>query len=200
MDDWLYGVARVRPRMQALETVVQLAGAFGTTEPALEPVQFPHRPGDPWLALELPAGFDLRGAANRLLYTASYPGGGFDKTAPAFGGLLLDEWTEVVPGTRETAGLAFHYDRPSHEPPQTMLLVTPASAGALWNWEDLRAAIPETFALAKTRAVEPRDLARTSLARLLPATLMAFTTHAISISSELRVADVAAYAAVRDHG
>jgi hypothetical protein len=191
VDDWLYGVARVRPQIHALETVIQLAGAFGTAEPKLEPTQFPHTPGDPWMALELPATFDLRAAGDRLLYSASYPGGGFDKTDAAFGGLLLDEWTEVIPATKETAGLTFNYDRPSHEPPQTMLLVTPASAGRRWTWEDLRAAIPDTFELARKRAVEPRDIAETPVARLLPATLMAFTTHDISISSGIRLADVA---------
>ncbi|HJR51128.1 MAG TPA: hypothetical protein VJ794_08495, partial [Gemmatimonadales bacterium] len=191
VDDWLYGVARVRPRMHALETTLQLAEAFGTVAPVLQPAQFPYRPADAWLALELPAGFDPREAGDRLLYTASYPGGGFDSSDAAFGGLLLDEWTEVIPATRETAGLTFQYDRPSHEPPQTMLLVTPASAGRRWSWEDLRAAIPDTFELAKRRAVEPRQIAETPLARLLPATLMAFTTHDVSISSGIRLADVA---------
>jgi hypothetical protein len=191
VDDWLHGLARVRTKLHDLENVILLAGAFETTEPVLAPVQFPFRPAEPWLAMELPAGWDMTTAGDHLLYTASYPGNAFDKTAAEFGGLLLDEWTEVLPGTKETAGLAFNYDRPSHEPPQTMLLVTPASAGRQWQWEDLRAAVPETFELAKRRAVEPRDISRTPLARLLPATLMAFTTSAISISSQLRVADVA---------
>jgi hypothetical protein len=190
VEDWLHGIARVRNKMHDLENLILLADAFETTEPALAPLQFPFRPAEPWLAMELPAGFKLATTGDHLLYTASYPNNVFDRTAAAFGGLLIDEWTEVVPGTKETAGLAFNYDRPSHEPPQTMLLVTPASAADRWNWEDLRAAIPETFDLAKKRAVEPRAISRTPLARFLPATLMAFTTNAISISSELRVADV----------
>jgi hypothetical protein len=190
VDDWMHGLARVRPRMHAFENVLLSAGAFGTTEPLLTPVQFPFRAAEPWLAMELPPSFDLSSAGDHVLYTASYPNNAFDKTATSFGGLLLDEWTEVLPAPSETAGLAFHYDRPSHEPPQTMLLVTPATAGASWTWEDVRAAIPETFELAKKRAVEPRAVRETSIARFLPATLMAFTTHAISISSELRVADV----------
>jgi hypothetical protein len=186
VDDWMYGTARVRTKMHDLENVIQLAGAFGTAEPVLAPVQFPFDAAEPWLAMELPPGFDTRLTTDHVLYTASYPNGAFDKTAATFGGLLLDEWTEVIPNTRETASLAFNYDRPSHEPPQSLLLVTPATNGEQWNWEDLRAAIPETFDLAKKRAVEPRNLANTSLARLLPATLMAFTTNAISISSHLR--------------
>jgi hypothetical protein len=191
VDDWLYGIARVRTKMHDLENVIQLADAFETSEPTLAPVQFPFRPGEPWLAMELPTGFDMTTAGDHLLYTARYVDDVFDKNAPSFAGLLLDEWTEVVPGTRETAGLAFNYDRPNNEPPQSLLLVTPATSGPNWAWEDLRAAIPETFALARTRAVEPRDIAKTALARFLPATLMAFTTQSISISSEIRVADVA---------
>ncbi|HXI22728.1 MAG TPA: hypothetical protein VNG71_02555 [Pyrinomonadaceae bacterium] len=198
VDDWLHGVARVRAKLHKLENVILLADAFGTTEPTLAPVQFPFRAAEPWLAMEFPPGWDMSTVDDHLLYTGSYFNNAFDKTAAEFGGLLIDEWTEVVPATKETAGLAFNYDRPSHEPPQTMLLVSPAGLGTQWNWEDLRAAIPETFELAKKRAVEPRDISRTPLARLLPATLMAFTTNAISISSELRVADVALASPMED--
>ena len=190
MDDWLYGIARVRGRIHDFEKVVHMASAFERGEPALEPVQFPFRSGEPWLAMELPATFDLAAAGEHLLYAAVYPGAGFDKTASAHGGLLLDEWTETIPGLRETAGLTFNYDRPNSEPPQAMLLITPASAGAQWQWLDVAAAIPDTFALAKKRAVEPRDIVATPLARFLPATLMAFTVNGISIGSHLQIADL----------
>ena len=99
VDDWFHGCARVRSKMHDLENVIHLTAAFETSEPGLEPVQFPFVASEPWLAMEVPAGFDLHKAGDHVLYTASYPGGAFDKTAPAFAGLLLDEWTEVVPGT-----------------------------------------------------------------------------------------------------
>jgi hypothetical protein len=190
LDDWLYGVARVRPRMHDLETVIQLTAAFELEEPTILPLQFPFNPGEPWLALEIPSVFDLARIGERLSYSAIYTTGGFDKSASAHGGLLLDEWTETIPGIKETAGLAFHYDRPSSEPPQALLLVTPASSNERWNWLDLVGAIPETFDLARKRAVEPRNLSATVLSRFLPATLMAFTSGGISIGSELQVADV----------
>ncbi|QYF93701.1 hypothetical protein KY495_00195 [Massilia sp. PAMC28688] len=190
VDDWMYGIARVRPKLHDWENVVLLTGAFGTAEPSLAPVQFPFNAAEPWLAMELPAAFELNKSGDHLLYTAAYPGGVFNKNAPQFGGLLIDEWTEVIPATQETAGLAFNFDRPSNEPPQSMLLVTPASSGRQWTWDDLKLAVPETFDMAKKRAVEPRDISATPLSRLLPATLMAFTTNAMSISSELRVADI----------
>ena len=190
VDDWMHGVARVRPKIHDLENVMLLAAAFGTAEPVLEPLQFPYNFAEPWLALELPAGFDVAATGDHVLYTAIYPSA-FDKTDAAFGGLLIEEWTEIIPGKSETAALAFHYDRPSHEPPQTMLLVTPAGLGDKWVWDDLRATIPDTFELAKRRVVEPRQIAERLIARFLPATLMAFTTQAVSISSELRPTEVA---------
>lgn len=191
VDDWMYGIARVRQKMHDWENVVLLTEAFNTTAPSLMPVQFPFNSAEPWLAMEVPAAFDLNKAGEHLLYTAAYEGGVFNKNAPRIGGLMIDEWTEVIPADKETAGLAFHFDRPNNEPPQCMLLVTPASAGSRWTWEDLKLSVPETFEMAKKRAVEPRDISDSPLSRLLPATLMAFTTHAMSISSGLRVADVA---------
>ena len=44
-------------------------------------------------------------------------------------GLLVDAWTEVLPSDETTVGLAFHYDQPSSEAPQSLLLVTPATEG-----------------------------------------------------------------------
>jgi hypothetical protein len=190
VDDWMYGIARVRPKLHDWENVVLLTGAFGISEPSLAPVQFPFNAAEPWLAMELPVGFELNKSGDHLLYTAAYGGGAFNKNAPQFGGLMIDEWTEVIPATKENAGLTFHFDRPNNEPPQSMMLVTPASAGRSWNWADLELAIPETFDLAKKRAVEPRAISASPLSRLLPATLMAFTTHAMSISSGLQVADI----------
>jgi hypothetical protein len=190
VDDWLYGVARVRPKLHDLEKVIQIAGAFGRAELELSPIQFPFVNGEPWFGLELPPSFELEKSSEHVLYTALYGPAGFDRTAAVHGGLLLDEWTEVIPAKRETAGLAFHFDRPSNEPPQAWLLVTPASVGPNWQWADLQLAVPETFELAKKRAAEPRSLAASPLARLLPATLMACTASPITISSLLQTADV----------
>ncbi|MCA0454431.1 MAG: hypothetical protein LCI00_10690 [Chloroflexi bacterium] len=187
VDDWLYGVARVREKLHHWERVVMLAGAFTGDEPDLVPVQLPYRANDSWLALEYPGDPAFVVDSERLLYTAHYPLG-FSKNA-AQCGLLLDEWTEILPLTEETTGLTFHYDRPSTEPPQVMLLVTPPDHIGRWQWDDLVAALHETLNLAKQRAVEPAQLEANSSAlnRLLPATLMALTLREVSISGNLAV-------------
>jgi hypothetical protein len=189
VDDWLYGVARVRDKVRHWERIVMLAGAFDRPEPELAPVQLPYRDDDRWLALEYPNDPNFVVDSERLLYTAHYPAG-FSK-ASAQCGILLDEWTEILPLEQETTGLTFHYDRPSTEPPQVMLLVTPPNLIGSWQWDDVVAALHETLDFAKQRAVEPVHLEGTPLNRLLPATLMALTLREVSISGNLAINNLA---------
>ncbi|TCC47508.1 hypothetical protein E0H75_22280 [Kribbella capetownensis] len=181
IDDWLHGVARVRERMRLWEQVTLLGGAVGSSEPGLLPAQFPYVEGDPWLGLELPADVEL--ADSYVLYTAHYP----DRIRPSgtVCAILVDEWTEVIPTPTETTGLAVNVDRPGTQPPQTMLLVTPPQRTGTWVWDDIVAAVNETFDLARLRLVEPAHLEDTPYVHLLPATGMTATRHPITISTDL---------------
>ena len=137
VDEWLAGAARVRGQLRHLEQASLMSAALGADEIELVPLQLPHVPGDGWLALDFPADQKIDG--DRVLYTASY--------ATPFTpvgrqcGLLLDEWTEVVPGDIAQTGLTFHYDQPNSEAPQSLLLVAPASWDGAWQWEDLTGAV-----------------------------------------------------------
>ena len=185
VPEWATGTARVRPVMHAWESIGLLAPAFGRAEPTLTPAQMPYATGDPWLAMQFPADFSI--SSDRLLYTACYTHP-FDATAHQ-SGLLIDEWTEVIPATTKDTGLTFQFDRPDNEPPQAILVVTPASADGIWHWEDLTDALNETLDLAKVRAVEPAHTDPTPYSRLLPATVMAVTVHGISITTALAAAN-----------
>jgi hypothetical protein len=183
VDDWLHGLARVRPRLALWEQVTLLATAVGQDEPDLVPVQFPYRAGDPWLGLEIPDSASLTG--DRLLYTAHY-------ASPLSSGgelcaLLIDEWTETIPSRVVSTGIAAHYDRPGSQPPQTMLLVAPPARTGRWQWDDLVAAVGETLDLARTRAVEPRQIDGTGYAQLVPATVMAAAARPITIATDLSI-------------
>ncbi len=114
---------------------------------------------------------------DKLLYTGHFPDG-FDETARQ-AGLLLDEWTEVIPSRTEDTGLAFHFDRPNSEPPQTLLLALPADHGEGWTWDDLVDSIRETVDLARKRAIEPDHLDTTAYARFLPAVISAVSLYPI---------------------
>ena len=184
VDEWLYGVARVRPMVRSWETVVMLHDAFGINALDVVPIQLPFSVNDSWLALQYPDDYAID--TDRLLFTCAY--------SVAFNpngrqcGLLLDEWTEVIPSMQRETAVTFNYQRPDNEPPQAMLLVTAASSGATWRWSDLVDALVETLALARKRAVEPAFIDNTVYSRFLPATVMASTSYAITIASALTAA------------
>ena len=181
VDEWFTGAARVREKLRTFEQVAALGTAFGAAEPVLSPAQIPYQPKDSWLALQFPA--DYAFDSQRLLYTAHYAVP-FQKSARQCG-LLLDEWSEVVPKRDVTTGITFHYDRPNSEPPQAMLLVTPPEYSGAWQWADLVDALNDTLDRAKRRAVEPTQVDSTAYARFLPATITAVTVNALTITLNL---------------
>jgi hypothetical protein len=162
-----------------------LASAFGLTPPALTPIQLPFATGAPWLALQFPDTYTID--SDRLLYTCLYSQP-FNSAARQCG-LLVDEWTEVIPATTRDTGITFNYARPDNEPPQSILLVTSASNTGSWQWADLVAALNETLDLAKKRAVEPAFLDPTAYSRFLPATVTASTSYGITIATALTAAN-----------
>jgi hypothetical protein len=178
VDEWLYGVARVREKMYHWENTIILAEAFGSAERNLQPVQLPYNTTDSWLALSYPPDYVIE--SDRLLYTAHYAVP-FDKSKPQCG-LLLDEWTEVIPSRDETIGVAFHYDRPNSEPPQVMLLAMPSDFRGAWQWQDLVNILRETLDMAKKRAIEPAHIDSQDYARFLPAVVSSMTVHPLTPS------------------
>ncbi len=158
-----------------------MTGALRVTEPALNALQLPVIPGDAWVGLDFKAGQALD--TERLLYAAHFASP-FDKTGRQCG-LLLDEWTEIIPGDSVDTGITFHYDRPNSEAPQAMLLVTPAQFRGAWQWDDLVDALNETLDLAKRRAIEPRHIDAMPYAPFLPAAVMASQARELTIAANL---------------
>ncbi len=181
-EDWLHGMARVHEKMKHLENCIFLREAFGMNEDdlSIHPVQLPfHKDPYHWLALPFPtADVDME-RSNTLLYTACVAKSAVPPTEVC--GMLVDEWTELIPANEETTGIAFHYDRPNSEAPQTLLLVTPTQLAGNWSWDDLVDALIYTRDAAKSRAVTPGMIEKTPLASLLPAVLAAESLFPYSI-------------------
>ena len=175
MQEWLQGVARVRESLDHLDKVMMLHELLHGDEPAyspltLRPTQLSAQPApapEYWLGLSYPAGYVPAGDALSLVQLRSAD---YNPAAPQYA-LWLDEWTETLPEPEVTTAVAFHYDQPNSEPPQSLLLaVSPrAGAGVNWSFEELLGTVNETLDLAKKRTVEPDALAFTHLATLLPA-------------------------------
>jgi len=191
VEEWLQGVARVRERMGVLEAVCILTDVFAGPEIMLAPLQLPFRSTDHWVAVEYPSTFAPSG--DHLSLVQVLPAPTFDVAADQ-SGLVVDEWTERIPGKAETTGIAVHYDQPSSEPPQALLLaITPRETGR-WRWDDLVAILHDTLDRATKRGVEPDHLAATAYAQLVPAVLAAVSSQRFATIGADFVAQTAAVA------
>ncbi len=189
VDNWLYGVSRVREKMHHLENIHFMHEAFGGTELDLQPVQLPYKPSDHWLALSYPEDYGkdeddyIEGqeiTRDKLLYTAYYSTP-FNKSLNQCG-ILVDEWTELIPSKNETTGVVFHFDKPNSEPAQVMLLAMPSDFRGQWQWQDLVDIVHETLEMAKKRAIEPDQIDKSRYAWFLPATISSTTSRPITAS------------------
>jgi hypothetical protein len=187
VDEWLQGAARVRPVAANLEQVLVLSEALAASALALKPLQLPFLDGDPWVAVEYPppSPQETFSPAREYVSLLQVLPGPFDPAAPQ-AGLLLDEWNEALPRQVETTGIAVHYNQPSSQPPQTLLLaVTPEISGK-WTWSKLEGILNDTYERAKQRAVEPAQLDRTAFGQLLPGVISAVASRRFAtISTDL---------------
>lgn len=185
VEEWLQGLARVRPNLHRWETVRTLTDALNDEALELRPAQVPFRAEDSWLAVEFPkidpgdpGGTKPFGISRDTLSIAAHGVSAF-KVGTRQSGILLDDWTEEIPSSKEITGIAFRFNQPNAAPPQALLLaVTPEETGS-WNWDDLVGTLNDTLDRAKRRAVEPEQLEKQGLVwnALWPALVSEFSTQ-----------------------
>ena len=181
VDEWVYSLARVREKVREWEKLILVSEALSEQQLELKPIQLPYKEHDTWVALDYPRTYKIEN--DKMLYTAHYAVE-FDKNAPQCG-LLLDEWTELIPSEDEEVGISFHYDRPNSEPPQVILLAMPTEFKGHWEWNDLLGVVNDTLDQAKKRAIEPEQIDETKYAKFLPATISSVVHHPIMPSLNL---------------
>jgi hypothetical protein len=178
---WLAQAERVRKPLARWRRLELYANCLGTAPPLLAVAQLPHVEPARWVALDFPNEADrpLGGRVSLALISAVIP-----PAAGAWSGMLIDEWTEKIPAVNEATGIAFHYDDPSAEAAQTVLLAVPPTGAKTWDMPTLLAILDETLTLAKVRAVQgdlPGDLGQ-----LLPAAFLAANPANDTITTDLR--------------
>ena len=167
---WLRGVALVRTPLDRYQRLTMLQRAFAVTPAALSVTQVPHVPNTPWVAL--PFATEAARPVSGTLSLALFAGNGPVPVATAqWTGLLLDEWTELIPNRDESTALAFHYDDPGAEAPQAVLIAVPPDNAENWSLDTVVAVLRETLELAKLRAVDGDLLG--VLSQILPTTYLA---------------------------
>jgi len=73
-------------------------------------------------------------------------------------GLAVDTWVQTVPASTRDTAVAFHYDEPRTDPPQSILVAVSADLGTdhgpgTWALGDLVGVVTSTMALARQRAI-----------------------------------------------
>jgi hypothetical protein len=171
---WFGRVARVRPAAARLEDTFMLAEPAGSkVQLTLDVAQLPVPAGgnDRWLALPLSGTGDASGGRVSLAIHHLMHPGALDVSGP-LAGLVIDEWTEVIPGRTETTGITLHYDAPAAAPPNAVLLAVHPVPGEPWTTGTLEAVLRETIQLARLRAVDP-DTMPGEVGHFLPAACFA---------------------------
>ena len=179
VEEWLHGVALVRPTMHTFGLVRMLSETFGAEFGDCRPIQLPYRVNDTWLGVEFPEGTSIVHDTIAMLQCLPQN----FTPAGAQCGFLIDEWTETLPQKEEVTGITFNYDTPNSTAANAVLFaITPVETGH-WSWDNLVATVLDTFERAKLRAVEPDMIdTLTRVAPLLPATIAEFTTGESTIN------------------
>src|SRR5262249_17619561 len=148
---WFQRAARARDGVARLDAALQYAEAVGAGERlSLTLAQLPYGANDRWVGLPLKPGLPLSSARFSLVAQSTAK---LDATKP-LAGLLIDEWVEVLPNSRETTAVVFQYDQPDAMPPQCVLLAAPPDLDQPWNIWSLQQVLLETLDLARLRAVD----------------------------------------------
>jgi hypothetical protein len=183
IDNWLGEAALVRKPLRYFRQVAMLRELHATVaDTSQEPMvtQLPFVPQLPWIGHSVKESQlekmtpELRPNTSIVLETpADF------KVGEAFTGVLLDEWSELVPSSTTDTGLAFQYDQPNTEPPQAMLLAISPVEGGNWRWEYLIGAVEDALQMSRSRLVTHEHLKKQNkvFGDILPALVMPFLNN-----------------------
>ena len=152
---WFHQVQRVREPVSRLGASLHAAEAARTGATLrLAVAQLPHVNGERWVGLPTDPATPMAAGKVSLVVHADPA---LDLSQPITG-VLVDEWVEVVPSSRETTAITFQHDAPDQRAPQAMLLAVPATPDEPWTGLGLHRLLLDTLVQAQVRAVDPETL------------------------------------------
>ena len=153
----------------------------------LKVAQLPFDAADRWVGLPPEEGKDVQAGKLSLVVHAAAT----LKVDQPLCGLLVDEWVEVVPSSKETTAIAFQFNPPDACAPQSVLLAVPPIPDQPWTVASLHRVLLETLDLAKLRAVDAEALGE--IGHYMPALFFALQHERRSRLDRLRAADEIAH-------
>jgi hypothetical protein len=183
---WLQRAARVQAPLARWRKLALYAETLTGQPLPLEVAQLPYVADEPWGGGPITA--DNRPPSGRVSLVLHRPVR--PNTTDPWAGLLLDEWTELIPHSEELTGISFFYDAPKAQAPQTILIAVPPPGTTSWNLDNIVSALHQTLDLAVMRAVDGDLLGE--LGQFLPAIHLAANSVDDTIATDfthLREAD-----------
>lgn len=188
LPTWFHRMGEIHPGVGDFGLAALLSEVQGTgAELHLRVAQTPFANGDIWVG-QVDDGREIAPDTLSIVFTDEMT---FADDAK-FSGLVLGAWEEAIANATETGGLTFHFDQPSSEPPQTLLLaVAPPAPGQQGHWDAdlLFDILGETLDLARIRTIDP-DLMETYGA-LIPAIYLTHNTGNQAVSTPILYMTVA---------
>jgi hypothetical protein len=165
---WFQQAVPVHAPLARWRRMALYAHAMGGSALTFQVAQLPHDQNAKWAALPF-SGEANRPRAGQLslaLHRAAAPA-----TTDPWVGLVLHQWSEIIPSVSEQTAVSFHYDDPGAEAPQAILLAVAPTAATNWDFDTVAAILNETLDLAKIRGVDSQLLGQ--FGQLLPAIFVA---------------------------
>ena len=163
---WLQQTSSTHKPLQDVDTFLMVSEAWkqsarnnGDFPLSFHVAQLPTEAAETWLGIE--HGFDAtstqyQGETLSLVTALSQPASHLSSNQQ-IAGVLLDQWEEFLPSDTVNTSMAFHYDAPNTQAPQSLLLAVPDKISpnpGEWNEDDLAAIVSDTLDLAKIRTVD----------------------------------------------
>lgn len=171
VETWLQGIGKVREKMGNLTSLATTHDLLLDDSFELSPIQLPFDAAGRWVGKEFGEDYFLKNDTTSIMLHSAES----FQPATTCCGLVLDDWTELVPEREVNAGISFHFNRPNAMPPQTLLLAVPPQIKGHWTWDDLIAILNDTLDRSKMRAVEPNQLLSGPTFQTLPTVMTEFT-------------------------
>jgi hypothetical protein len=178
VPNWIRKAAPVRDPMALFRGMSLRTQALGGAAAPFAAVQLPFAQGASWAALPFAdeAHRPPSGRASIVLQHVSVPA-----ATGLWGGLLVDEWSEIIPSASEQTAVALQYDHPRAEAPQAVLVAVPPDR--VWGFESLLDCVRETLQLAKVRGADLETLG--AIGQIVPALCLASNAAGDTISAPL---------------
>lgn len=177
---WFMQLTYVRPAISRLDAGLSLSQVLRGEDggrPQLLLGQLKVLPSDTWLGLPIDPGKPPD--KGRVAFACITQGDPINQSS--YAGLLIDEWPERIPSTKENASVAFHYEEPKACAPQSLLLAVCPDNRQFWDDDLILGTLEETLELAKVRTVDLDSVQK--VGQLLPALYFALNMKGATVST-----------------